>query len=886
MQQLLSDAGEYLRGHTIQRRLLIGVVVAATVLVIALVALPMVVAGYAEDWLRENGAGDARIDNVDINPFTGVARVNGLVAGEADGARLSVDLAEVNLRWWPLTSRRAFIQLLRLEGVHADVVARDDGVWQIGALTIAPAPAGTEAEEAAGDGPSWGFGSELVSLRDLHVSYADGVFDTVVDVRELRIGSQFSWEGGRSTALVVDLTVNGSPLVLKSDIAPWAEEPRLSGRLTLADLDLSDFAEELESLAGLQTSRGRIAMDLQITGQLDADSVLRLEITGPFNLDAAGFGVAGMDFAHDALRWDGTLALALPAQAQEPLLRLDGAFQLTGLSAVLPEQQLEAGLGDFRWNGELALSPPSDDGAPMDLTGQGGVLVRELSLSHSGLGTVLAELDQARFDALRITGPDALEAAGLAVQRLRLLADGGSGEEGAPELLSIGDLEARGLVAGAASVRMELLRIDEPVIVVVRDQAGGIERLSPALAAFDREPEPAPEPATLAETVADAEAVAEAAPAFAFELGRLEVSGTRWLKLLDRSVAPPVDFQLASLALTVDELSTRAPQPMRLELDTGAGNTRLAVTGTLGVLSGPPSADLEIKLANLELPPFSPYVPGYDVFRGRVSTDTTVALEDDELNVQNELVIERLKLTGRTDDGSDLLSQGMAMPVDVALDLLRDRDDRIKLSLPVTGSLSNPSFGTGDIFRQAMQKALQNAAMSYVKNALQPLGTLLLVGDLAAKAARPRFEPVTMAAGDAALTASGGEYLDKLSGLLDERPGLSLTLCGVAVSADQQALLEAALARQAAQLETAAAGGAAQPATSAAEVSGEPADAGSDQPPAPEISDAALLEVARMRTTAVVSGLVERGVDRDRLFACRETVDRDDGGEPRVEISL
>ncbi len=84
------------------------------------------------------------------------------------------------------------------------------------------------------------------------------------------------------------------------------------------------------------------------------------------------------------------------------------------------------------------------------------------------------------------------------------------------------------------------------------------------------------------------------------------------------------------------------------------------------------------------------------------------------------------------------------MPVDVALDLLRDSDDRISLKLPVSGSLTDPQFGTGDIIRQATQSALQNAAMSYVKSALQPLGTIMLVGNLAAKAARPRFEPVAM----------------------------------------------------------------------------------------------------------------------------------------------
>ena len=81
--------------------------------------------------------------------------------------------------------------------------------------------------------------------------------------------------------------------------------------------------------------------------------------------------------------------------------------------------------------------------------------------------------------------------------------------------------------------------------------------------------------------------------------------------------------------------------------------------------------------------------------------------------------------------------------------------------------------------------------MTYAKNALQPLGTIMLVASVAGKAARPRFEPLTFAAGFTEITPESAEYLNKIAELLEERPGLSLTFCGVSTLDDRDYLLQA-----------------------------------------------------------------------------------------------
>lgn len=901
-------AGTFFREHPRTRRSAIALAILALLLAVVLIVTPMAAAWYAKGWLRDNGAADARIGNIDFNPFTARLRVEELQAGGGDGARLQVDLAEIDLLWWPLFSQRAHVETVRLIGVRADVLAGDAGGLQVGAVNVpagapSPEPPAAPVEEAV----AWGIGSDLVDLRDVVVTYRQGIYDTEVHIRTVRLGSHYSWLGEESAELVLDMTVDGSPLTLRSDVAPWSDEPSLSGNLTLADVALADYASEVETLAGVQGLRGRLAMDLALRGSLGNDGILRLDVAGPLNFDDGGFALTDLAASHSSLRWDGTLSLALPAPAGEPLMRLEGAVQLTGAGvSVAPAGSadgaapLDVRLADLRWQGQAAFAPAGDDGSPV-ITANAGVALRDLAVDRGDLPMQLLRLGGLRIRDLAVGGVADVTLGSVGLDVLRLL--GPAGDDAAAPVLALAGLNAAGVRYSGAAVAVESVTLEDPSLAVVREENGDIARVAPLLAALRNEAaEQAVEPsvADAGESAGAAEAgpdAADDAGPLAIRVDRLQVTASDWLSFADRSVAPPADFALAGLDVTVENIDTAAAEPMSVNLVTDDGRqTRLIVAGTVAAFAEQLSAELEVDLENLELPPLSPYVPAYNIFRGRLSADSEVALAGEQLDVRNALTIERLQLAGKAGDQDEgVLAQGMAMPVDVALDLLRDRQDRIRLDLPVTGSLDNPSFGTGAIVRQATQRALQNAAMSYVKNALQPLGTLMLVGNLAAKAARPRFEPIEMPAGETGLPDQGKAYLDKLGGMLAERPGLRLTICGVATAADREVLAAAAAARaeaaQGAANEGADTGAA--PAGQTSVPAGAPAtgDALSAAPggeaQSPAVSPAQLLELAQLRTTRVISYLSGReGVDRERLFLCRETIEDDADATPRVEITL
>ena len=126
------------------------------------------------------------------------------------------------------------------------------------------------------------------------------------------------------------------------------------------------------------------------------------------------------------------------------------------------------------------------------------------------------------------------------------------------------------------------------------------------------------------------------------------------------------------------------------------------------------------------------------------------------------------------------------MPLDTALDTLRDKNNTIKLEIPVAGNVNDPKFSVNDAISQALAKGVQKGALSYLTLALQPYGTLITAAKYAGEAAtRVRLNPVQFEPGQSALDDSDREYLDKVAKVLKDRPKIAIKLCGVAASPDR-----------------------------------------------------------------------------------------------------
>ncbi len=279
----------------------------------------------------------------------------------------------------------------------------------------------------------------------------------------------------------------------------------------------------------------------------------------------------------------------------------------------------------------------------------------------------------------------------------------------------------------------------------------------------------------------------------AFTIGNVIIKGDSAFAFRDASVTPEFDIKLHPLALTIGRIASNQPTaetPISLDANLNKTGT-IKLNGTFSPLAKEMKVALNSSLNDLELPLLSPYTEkqiGYQLRRGRLSAETTLNIQGDQLRVNNRLSLAKLSIKESDHEKAQGLIEALEMPLDSALDLLRDRNDNIVFDLPIDGSLDDPHFKLSGVMRLAIGKGMKMAAMNYLTNALQPLGTILLAKDIFGMVTKPRFKPLTFNPGEAELSANNIAYLEKLGTLLKKRPKLTIALCGVATGDDIAAL--------------------------------------------------------------------------------------------------
>ncbi len=593
--------------------------------------------------------------------------------------------------------------------------------------------------------------------------------------------------------------------------------------------------------------------DLRVDGarlQLDGSlSPLSERPAGEFDLRVDELSLATyaslipvLDEPEGALSLDLKVSVSIDEDPSTRLgLQVEGTTALSGFRAGMTT--LLATVDEVAWDGGVTLSiPGAESDAPlMAVTGD----VEADAIQVSQDDRTLLDVDSARISGFDVAGADKALLPSVVIRGVSLL-----GTETAGSSLSVGGVQILDVeYTGGEGLAVDRVEVSDTSLDVRRDPDGRIAGLPTTR-------ESAPEDPAFA--VSD-----DGVSGFAASLDTLSFTGNTKVSFEDAAVEPAFALDTEISQLELRSLSTdpaAAPAAFELKLS-GEQTTELSASGTASLAPGGGQVAIEAALSGFELPRVSSYLPGYNIERGRLAVETVASLTDGELTIENAVTLDRLKLSAESDDGPDLLGDALDMPLDLALDLLRDGDDRIKLDIPVTGRLDDLEVGTGDILRLATQRAVQRAAVNYVTKSLQPLGTILFVSKVAGKASRPRFEPIIVLAGTGEISGDAVDYADRIAEILDKRPRLSITFCGVATTADRAAL----------------------EAEQAASVPAEPGDVAA---PAPDY-DALLQSLAEARGAALQTYLVtEKGIDAERLYRCRDTVESEGEGSPRIEVSL
>jgi len=187
-----------------------------------------------------------------------------------------------------------------------------------------------------------------------------------------------------------------------------------------------------------------------------------------------------------------------------------------------------------------------------------------------------------------------------------------------------------------------------------------------------------------------------------------------------------------------------------------------AVTGTLTPDLTNPFVDLNINFTNTDLTPLTPYAEkfaGYPLNKGKLSFAVHYLIENRMVKAENVVGIDQLTFGARNQS-----TNATKLPVKLGVALLKDRQGRIDLDLPVSGSLDDPSFQIGGLVWKAVINLLVKAATS----------PFALLGALAGGGEELQY--VDFDPGLALITNAQTNKLAKLTKALFERPALNLEI--------------------------------------------------------------------------------------------------------------
>jgi hypothetical protein len=191
----------------------------------------------------------------------------------------------------------------------------------------------------------------------------------------------------------------------------------------------------------------------------------------------------------------------------------------------------------------------------------------------------------------------------------------------------------------------------------------------------------------------------------------------------------------------------------------------IEIAGRVNPLSAQKQTDLTIAFKDVDLVPVGPYSGrylGHLLAQGALSLDLKYLIEQRKLRAQNVILMDQLTLGEKVDS-----PDATRLPVGLAIALLKDRNGRIELDVPIEGSLDDPKFR----LRKVIVRTLVNLFTRIVTSPFALLGSMF--GGGGEELGYQEFAP-----GSAVLLTLETKKLDVLIKALTERPGLHVEIEG------------------------------------------------------------------------------------------------------------
>lgn len=273
-------------------------------------------------------------------------------------------------------------------------------------------------------------------------------------------------------------------------------------------------------------------------------------------------------------------------------------------------------------------------------------------------------------------------------------------------------------------------------------------------------------------------------------LNKITINTDQKIQFIDNSTVPVMKIGLQKLTVEASQLYSKKPDidsPVKLFAKTTRHGT-IDIKGTVRPFADKLSFNAKGVLKGFDLRAATPATKkaiGHVIQSGQLDADLNLLAKNGILDSSIDLTLFHFNIKAVSSKDAEKFDKQFGMPLNQTLVLLRNKDDSINLSIPITGDIHNPSFDPTDAIIKATSKAAAVTLITFYT----PYGLAYAGGNLAFNLATAlNFDPVNFEAGSAELNENSKQQLNALAELLNAKPGVHLTLCGITNQQDVASL--------------------------------------------------------------------------------------------------
>ncbi|WP_444996543.1 DUF748 domain-containing protein [Aliikangiella sp. IMCC44359] len=275
-----------------------------------------------------------------------------------------------------------------------------------------------------------------------------------------------------------------------------------------------------------------------------------------------------------------------------------------------------------------------------------------------------------------------------------------------------------------------------------------------------------------------------------FSLDQLIITEDSQLKFSDASVSPTFSQHLNFKKLEIGPIDSRDKKiktNINIDFKTDA-YSGAAIQGDILPFSEKVNLNLTSKIREFSLPEVSPYMKkslGFEMLSGQFDSDIKISIIEDKINGKTKLTMRGLELSSADGAEANSLKDQSAIPLNSALNMLKDSDGNLELDIPLKGNVNAPGFGVSSFITLITKKAVMSAAESYLIDTFVPYANVLSVVRIAGEyMLKVRFEDLEYSPEMIEVQEKQLKFIQQFTTLLKDKPDTQVKVCAIATPQD------------------------------------------------------------------------------------------------------